>query len=315
MYSLFKSIQYPIAQLDSLIDNNQADVLKACFIDFKLYIYTNDAVDKPVVYLTDVIPTSNELKLAFNVVSIFDNDAALTLNLEFDLTQNYAADNEVRFYFDENDCENVNSKITKVNGYACFSNLNALNAAFLLFGPRVEMRNLMEPTTCSVVGNHKVDSFKAQYAKPLLLQTADSAYGTESAGVQGNVNFVAGSNCSITLQSFNNSVVISALRNANGTNEELCGIWRDAISNEDTLCDEAVYSLGGAYPDDNGNLLITGNYPLVVSSVDKADLPPSLRQQIAGTSYNHIKKVIYIGLPSTDTGVNCDVENVDIPCE
>jgi hypothetical protein len=222
----------------------------------------------------------------------------------------------VRVHFDLTDAENVDARLLGIDGHISFANFRAWETEFSQSLNLEQSKVMFEPSTINVIGNHVVESIRCQYALPLITQnsnqTPDERYTPLSDYVKGNVNFVGGNNCVINLQQFSNTVLVSALQNANGDDEERCGVWANKIPeaiNKDVLCNEAVYSLGGAYPDDAGNVTITGNYPITVSSLSRAQLPDKF-QNIAN-QFPHVEKFIYIGTPTRALEGACPPINTD----
>lgn len=320
MYDQFGTIQYPLALLNSSsMSAVQIDGLKKHLVDFRLQVYSNSITTHVIGYLTGILTGADSVKMTFQFKTSFAGSSnfvdCAALTLLFNTTQPYAQQQNVRIYFDTSDFSGVDSAISKLEGYLCISDLYDMRRLFEQGGGLADIAGAaLEPTTISVIGAHRVDAFRCQFAKPLILQTNEDMYGPVSEPVSGAVNFVAGANCVVTLQEFANTVILSAARNANGTDEERCGIWSEKIpgASKDVLCDEAVYSIGGAVPDDAGNVLIQGQYPLVVSSLTKEQLPADF--QTLADGFNHINRYIFVGLPVTDSGVNCNIQEPPNPC-
>ena len=167
-----------------------------------------------------------------------------------------------------------------------------------------------EPSTVAVFSGHRVDSLSCRNMKPLLVQTSDNRYEYPSDGCTGDVKFVPGANCSISVQPATRTVVISAQKNANDTQEEQCGAWNDKVSDKDILCNEAIYSISGAEPDDNGDIQIKADIPLTVSSLRAQDITVFSPDFSAALSeFQHIMRFIYVGLPKSAGNPNvldCD---------
>jgi len=317
MYDQFKTIQYPFTLLS--LPPLYVAGLKEHFVDFRLQVYSNSIISHVAGYLTSVIAQPDTIRLTFEFKTSFLNSsfglcASLTLDIDT-LNEPYAYQQNVRVYFDSSDFTYIHPQISNLEGYLCFNDLENMRKLFEVLGNIESIVDAtLEPTTMAVIGSHRVDAFKCQSAKPLILQTDETVYEDISDPVSGAVNLVAGANCVVTLQEFSNTVIIAAAKNANGTDDERCGIWSSKIPNadNDVLCDEAVYSIGGAIPDDSGNVLIEGKYPLTVSSLTKPELPSSFLSLTAGL--DHIERYIFVGLPVTDSGVNCNIEEPQNPC-
>lgn len=317
MDTVLTTTQYPLVPFTHKValSEYQSDFLKNAFTDFHITVYSNKIAGPVLGYLTGINSSGNSLKISFNFkAKLTDTDSLQSvcdLVLDFDSAfalSESSFNGSVRVHFDSADCVNLDSaNVSAVDGYACFVGLTRWNTVFNNLDLK-ESKILLEPTCITVVGNHRVESFKCQYAKPLIVQAAnpdESPYYPVSAPVSGNVNFVGGNNCLITLQESSNTVLISAIRNANGTDQEVCGVWAEAISDADVLCSEATYSLAGAYPDDNGNILITGQYPLSVSTRPKESLPDPIAAFVE-TPYKHIKTFIYVGAIARGLEAVCD---------
>lgn len=315
MYEPFKHNQYPIVPFSSItgLNETQADFLKTHFIDFKTQIYSNTINNAVYVYLVRVLHEADKILFYFTFTSKSYEIAAL-LKLEFDLA-NPDLSQFVRVHFDSSDFEFINSDITAINGYISLFDIPSFVPMFSSNNPNNTIRLMLEPSTVSIIGNHRVDNFKTQFAKPLLIQSESSTeiYEPVSEPVTGHVKFVGGNNCIITVQEVPNNVVISAVRNANGTPEERCGIWNQPVASKDILCDEPVYSLGGAYPDNDGNIVISGQYPLSVSVLTNEEVRNQLPNFSINSSYNHIANFIVIGsITGQDFEENCQPNNTDI---
>lgn len=321
MDNVFKQTQYPLASFRAVLtklDDYQADVFKDTFLDFKLVIYSNSITASPLAYLTKVERAGSLIVLQITVKAKFDgaNDYinAGTLNLNFNIgtsifSSSYGSDT-VRVHFDSADMTDLNSKIFSIDGHASFKNVVQWLDAF---SATIELQDtpiMFEPSTISLIGNHAVDKIRCQSAKPLIRQTVDSMYESLSSPVTGKVNILGGNNCIISLQEFNNTVLISAVNNANGTLNETCGVWKDKqrTSEEDILCSEGIYSIGGAFPDESGNLLIAGDYPITVSSLTKDQLPDTISNYINEnkTRFSHIERFIFIGTPTRALESSCN---------
>lgn len=314
MDNFFKQTQYPIASFRSALtalDDYQADVLKDTFLDFKLSLYSNNITDVPLAYLTKVERSASFVILFITIKAKFDGNTeylnAGNLVLPFNIgtsifSQSYSSD-IIRIHFDTNDVANLNSKILNVDGHASFKSVYKWLEVFTAT-INLELTPIMfEPSTVTIIGNHAVDKIRCQSAKPLINQNATNGiYNEASLPVTGKVNIVGGDNCIVSLQEFNNTILISAVKNANGTASEICGIWKDKqlTSSDDVLCNEGVYSLGGAFPDDSGSLIIAGDYPITVSSLTKDQLPQEFSNYIAASNgrFAHIERFIFIGTPT-----------------
>lgn len=322
MYNTFNTIQYPLAVFahqNTGLSPVAIDALKAHFLDFKVQLYSKQIASHVFGYLTKITADKLTLALEFEFKAIFTDEAEFnvfgTLAFNFDLTQSYAAQDKIRVYFDATDFTNLNSKINAIEGYACFDQLTEFKNKLEVVGNLAIAGVILEPTTISVIGNHRVDAFRCQYAKPLLLQAASAPYTELSAPVTGAVNFIGGTNCLISLQQFSNTLVISAIRNVNGTDEERCGVWQNKIDPVlDVLCDEPAYSIGGVNPDATGNINIVGEYPFAVTALSSSQLPEPF--QVLANNLPHISRFLFIGLPgsSTSTACNLDPETLPNPC-
>jgi hypothetical protein len=302
----FKNTQYPLVPFqgtNTVLDEAQADFLKEHFLDFKLALYSKFISSPPLVYLDKLHTTNSEVVVEFAVrvkfleEEIYTNAGTISLNFDFNA---FNFSEFARAHFDSADVVDLDSRISSLDGHVSFKNLHSWNAVFDVPLNLTESKLLLEPSTISVLGNHIVDSISCQSAKPLILQTLAEPYNAISTPVTGKVNFIGGANCVISLQNSNNTLTIAAVRNANGSNEEACGIWKDKIpgaEEKDVLCNEAIYSLGGAYPDDSGNIVISGNYPISVSSLTREQLPEKFQNHL-GSNYAHIDKFIYVGVPT-----------------
>ena len=158
----------------------------------------------------------------------------------------------------------------------------------------------LEASTTSVFGDHRVHSIKCRNSKPLIEQTVESQYEFTSSSCVGDVKLVPGNNCSISILPATRTIVVSAQRNANGTQEEQCGIWKDKVGEKDVLCNEAIYSISGAEPDENGDVQVRTEIPLAVSSLrgqDIAELDPAFSGAVS--QFPHIMRFIYVGLPKS----------------
>jgi hypothetical protein len=327
MDDLLTTTQYPLVPFTHkvILSEYQSDFLKSAFTDFRITIYSNK-INGPVFgYLTSIRAADTVVQIGFDFKAKTINDPNLklvcTLTLDFDSTfssSNSALTGSVRAHFDNADCAFIaTDTITAVDGYACFVGLNRWKTVFSSLNLQ-ESNIMLEPATISIVGNHRVESFACQSAKPLIIQAENpenSIYSSLSAPVAGNVNFIAGNNCIITLSPISNSLLISAVRNANNSPEELCGVWKDKVpeSVKDVLCNEAVYSLGGAYPDDGGNIAITGQYPITVSTRAKEDLPDSAAAAVNSSSnLNHIERFIYVGTVARELESVCEPPTAEV---
>jgi hypothetical protein len=326
MEDLLTTTQYPLVPFTHKVSLSeyQSDFLKSAFTDFRITIYSNK-INGPVFgYLTLIRAAGTAVQVGFDFKAKTINDSHLklicTLTLDFDSTfssSNSALTGFVRAHFDNTDCVFVaTDAITAIDGYACFVGLHRWKDVFSSLSLQ-ESNIMLEPATISVIGNHRVESFACQFAKPLIIQAENlqsSTYSSLSAPVTGNVNFIAGNNCIITLSPISNSLLISAVRNANNSPEELCGVWKDKVpeSTKDVLCNEAVYSLGGAYPDDGGNIAITGQYPITVSTRAKDDLPDSPKAAVSSNSgLNHIERFIYVGTVARELESVCEPPTIE----
>lgn len=323
MYDTFNTVQYPLAVFaheNTGLSPTAIDALKAHFVDFKIQLYSKDIVSHVFGYLVGIETASSALSLKFEFKTMFVDSEEFnifgTLILTFDLTQPYATQDKVRAYFDSSDFTELNSKITAVEGYVCVDKLTEFKAKLDTAGSSAIIVNvILEPTTITVIGNHRVDNFKCQFAKPLLLQTAAAPYTPLSEPVAGAVNFIGGANCAISLQQFSNTLVISAIKNVNGSNEERCGVWSEKIDSVlDVLCDEPAYSLGGVNPDDLGNINLVGEYPITVTPLTSSQLP--LPFQPLANSFFHVSNFLFVGLPGGSTNAACDLDpdNLPNPC-
>lgn len=320
MYDTFNTIQYPLAVFahqDTGLAPPAIDALKAHLVDFKIQLYSKHIVNHVFGYLVKIETTDSNLSFEFEFKTTFNDSTEFnafgTLTLTFDLTQPYAAQDKVRAYFDSTDFEQLDAKITAVEGYICVDKLTDFKAKLAATGSTSTINNvILEPTTITVIGNHRVDNFRCQFAKPLLLQTAAATYTDLSEPVAGAVNFIGGANCAISLQQFSNTLVISAIKNVNGSDEERCGVWANKIDSvRDVLCNEPAYSLGGINPDDSGNLNLIGEYPFAVTPLTLNQLPPPFQPLANG--FPHISKFLFVGLPGGSTNAACDLDPSTLP--
>lgn len=324
MDNFFKQAQYPITSFKSSLtelNDTQADALKETFLDFKITLYSNDITAPPLVYLSKVIRSNSIIQLVISIkVKFADNQYVVAgrIVLPFEIgtsifSSNYPSDT-IRVHFDSSDAVDLDNKIQHIDGHASFKNVSTWLDTFKTSVNLETIPVLFEPSTISIIGNHSVSAIRCQSAKPLINQTAGDRYTALSDPITGNVNIIGGNNCIVSLQQINNTVLISAVKNANGTEEEICGIWKDktATSAEDILCNEGVYSIGGAYPDESGNIIISGDYPINVSSLTRDQLPENFSNYI-GNNFSHIDRFIFIGTPTRALDSACAPINVE-PC-
>lgn len=317
MDTYFKATQYPLVPFlgkTTALSDYQADLLKETLVDFKLAVFSNEMIDSPLVYLDEVYSNSGIVILYLNLKAKFKGSTNYTnaarIFLPFNLNDSmFNNEANVRIHFDSGDVipQSLDSRISSFDGHISFKNLISWQTAFPATINLTESNIMFEPTTISVIGNHIISSIRCQSARPLITQTLNEPYGSISEPVTGKVNFIGGNNCIVNLQESNNTVLLSAVRNANGSNEEVCGIWKEKVpgaEDKDVLCNEAVYSLGGAYPDDSGNIIITGTYPISVSSLTFEQLPDKFKSSAA--SFSHIDKFIYVGSPARALAEACD---------
>ena len=324
MYTEFKATDYPLRsyqQLSTGLAEPQAAALRAGLIDINFNLYAANLPYLLVGSLTACETTTDTITLRFTLVSSEQITTGgtgqgsnqpiyksyLKLVLTFNTNAAYATTDYVRAYFDLTDCNEINPLITAMDGYICLGNLVELRAAFASNGGVINIAHVyLEPSTVAVIGRHRVDSLVCDYAKPLLLQPTGGSYTDQSAPAVGAIKLEQGANCLITLQAQSNSIVISATKNNNGTAAEKCGKWADRLpSPKDVLCDDAVYSLAGASPDDAGSLEIKGQYPLTVGALSYADLPQAFKTGFLAGSYSHIAKFIVIGTNSSALDPDC----------
>lgn len=322
MYDIFNTVQYPLAVFahpQTTLPDKIIDALKKHFVDFRLQLYSTSINSHVFGYLTKILNNGNLVEFYFDFKAVTPEselnsfDTWVSLKLSFDSTAEYAAQEKLRVYFDDDDCSFVDPKILKLEGYACFDKLAEFTNTLSSVGSLPSVVDVMvEPSTISIIGKHRVDYFQCQYAKPLLLQTAENTYTELSEPVTGAVNFIGGANCLISLQSFSNSVIISALRGANGSVEEKCGVWAESVDAElDVLCNEAAYSIGGATPDGNGNIDILGEYPFTVTPLALPQLP--LPFQAVASNFPHIIRFIFVGLPGGSSSITCNIDPDTLP--
>jgi hypothetical protein len=316
MDTYFKNTQYPLVSFlgkNTALNDAQADLLKSTLIDFKLVVYSNRLAEPPLVYLDEIVLDSGFTVLFLNIRAKFVGAAeyinAGRIILGFNLND-AMFDNEanIRAHFNADDIvpQSLDSRISSIDGHISFKDLRSWQSGFPVTVNLTQSKIMFEPSAISVIGNHAVNSIRCQSAKPLITQTLEDGYTAVSAPVTGKVNFIGGDNCIINLQQSNNTVLISAVKNANGTEDEVCGIWKEKVEGaetKDVLCNEAVYSLGGAYPDDAGNIVITGTYPISVSSLTLDQLPDKFKN--LATSFPHIDKFIYVGSPARALADTC----------
>lgn len=317
MDTYFKNTQYPLAPFlgkTTALSDFQADLLKETFIDFKLAVYSNEVAEPPLVYLDDLIVSSSFRVLFLNLRIKFKGDSgyinAARIVLPIDLSNSmFDQEADIRIHFDSNDTVSgsIDSRLASFDGHVSFKNVRKWETGFPISINLTNSKIMFEPSTISIIGNHVVSSIRCQSAKPLITQTIDEPYSPVSLPVTGKVNFIGGNNCIVNLQQSNNTILLSAVRNANGTNEEICGVWKEKVpgaEDKDVLCNEAVYSLGGAYPDDSGNIVITGTYPISVSSLTFEQLPDKFKSSAA--AFSHIDKFIYVGSPARALADTCN---------
>lgn len=306
MDTVFSITQYPLVPFTQKValSEYQSDFLKSSFTDFHITFYSNKLNSFVFGYLNSIKVTDTDFNISFEFKAKLDNynDLQLIGSLNLNFTYSFLASlDKVRVHFDGSDCSFLNTDLVNaVDGYACFKNIQEWKNVFRNELKLNDSNILLEPVTISIIGNHIVEAFICKHAKPLIVQAAlnnESIYRDAGPEVSGQVKFIGGNNCLIQIQEFSNTVLISAVRNANGESDERCGVWKDRIieaGNKDILCDEAVYSLGGAYPDDNGNIVIAAQYPLSISTRSRADLPQAVQSHV-GNNFSHIKDFIYLG--------------------
>lgn len=307
MYDYFKTVAYPLKGSDwSYFSDTQNDTLKSTIIDFdlKMYLYSalqeNYLVTEPRVVLSSIEVPADKSSLKLTV-QIYIGALVASGTLIF-LNNSTANEEFVRIYFSNSDFSNIQLAGLTFNGFIClnkYSDLIKLMGGQTFNTPNIEF----EPTTINVFSRHRVNKITCINSKPLITQTTTSIYESAQAPVSGNVKFVPGNNCAISVRPQTNTVVISAVSNANDTPEETCGVWREKIPNSnDLLCSEVVYSIAGAKPDDFGNVEISANSPLTVNALLKDSLPNPFKTLIneSNPGFSHIIRYIYVGFPQSD---------------
>jgi hypothetical protein len=307
MYDYFKTVAYPLKGSDwNYFSDTQNNILKSTIIDFdlKLYLYSAPQEERlttePRVVLSKIqVPADNS---SLNItLDIYINELVASGTLSF-LNDSVANEEFVRIYFSNNDFSNILLAGLTFNGFIClnkYSNLINFMTNQEFNTPNIEF----EPTTINVFSRHRVNKITCINSKPLIKQTSTSIYEQAQNPVSGNVKFVPGNNCTISVRPQINTIVISAVSNANDTPEETCGVWKDKIPNsKDLLCSEVIYSIAGAKPNDFGNVEISANSPLTVNALPKNNLPNPFKTLINGSNpgFSHIMHYIYIGFPQSD---------------
>ena len=303
MYQDFKNISYPlVAQAEGILGQSARvanSALNNFFIDFRLIIYSANISSSVYCIIEDLSATGSDLVLKLRVLSVLTpptSGTALTYNYGETLgvlTLKLDKLNEspfLRVYFDTTDFTEIDPLIvTALEGHLALNNVKGIvdfidaNPSESFAGdpcgfcpdsaPGGASRYYFEPHTISVIGNHRVDLINLKQSNPLFIQTTAGSL-TNLGSISGNVNFVAGRNCVITVVPATNSVIIEAVTGANGgTESEVCGVWGSALNSDDTLCNQGVYSLGGAIPDTQGDIQLIAEYPLRVSSLSKLETP------------------------------------------
>lgn len=306
MYDYFSNVDYPLQRINTGA-TSQLNALRKSLVDFKLYIAGDYFAEVPVVTLFSVHkPAGQPLKLTLIVTT---NTLLGIAHLEFE-DDSYATQEYVRYYFNSDDFTSVASGYS-FEGYICFNNLQ------LMFEPFTSSIHIFtvtpfEPSTVVVLCKQRVHQITCRSALPLLLQTGDNRYTDESAPVLGDVKFVAGDNCTISVVTSTNTVIVGAQEGANDSPNEQCGAWAEKVGPKDILCNEAIYSISGVEPDDNGDVRVLAQSPLVVSAFTQdvlTGLNPDFAPGPTLPDFSHIKRFIYIGLPrSADNPnvFNCD---------
>lgn len=297
MYDYFEHIAYPLESLSSL-NSIQQQALKSAFVDFRMNVYSAE-VDQLVQLTVKTLDcSSNSLKLDVDVRLLGRAEPVLArATLEFP-NDSYASQQFVRYHFDSSDFTNLDPAYT-LEGFFCFSNLDVLIATLAPFGP-IGISSRMELSTISIFSHHRVEQISCRNALPLLNQSSTTRYGPTSAAVLGDVRFVPGNNCTISVQPATRTILIGAQQNANDSSEEQCGIWSEKVGDKDILCNEAIYSISGVEPDSSGNVQIQASNPLTVSSFTIDEMRTNYPAFSAVLSpFSHIIRFIYIGLPQS----------------
>lgn len=306
MYNYFSNVDYPLQSVTAAT-TSQRNALKKCLVDFKLYIAGDSFAIVPKVVLFSVHkPAGQPLRLTLTVTS---NITLGIAHLEF-ADDSYATQEYVRYYFNSDDFAQTEPGYS-FEGYICFNNLQSMFAPFGLPEPTFTVTQF-EPSTVVVLCKQRVHQITCRSALPLLLQTGDNRYTDESAPVLGDVKFVAGDNCTISVVTSTSTVIVGAQQGANDSPNEQCGAWAEKVSEKDILCNEGIYSISGVEPDDNGDVRVLAQSPLVVSAFTQevlTGLNPDFAPGPTLPDFSHIKRFIYIGLPQSADNpnvFNCD---------
>ena len=315
MYYQFQSMDYPFVQIKEVVSFDKNKALKSSFVDFKLNVYSNVAKGVPLAQITKIVGAPTSITFSLAIKDSVSGATLATGDLLF--TNAYGDEAFVRYYFNTADFSTVASGYL-FEGYFCFNKLNDLINEFKLDTGGVSTSLDLEPATTALFSNHRVDAIRSKNALPLILQTTDKVYVDTDGGngVSGNVKLIAGNNCSISIEKSINTVIVAAQRNANDSQEELCGVWKEKVfaadnTTKDVLCNEVVYSISGVKPDSNGNVTVKADRPLVCSSLTRAKVA-EYNSQFNGIlgQFSGIMSFIYIGLPSSADNpsvVNCNI--------
>lgn len=295
MYDTFQTISYPFVEIFEPISYERGKALKSSLVDFRLNVYSDIAAGVPVVEVTSINGTS--AAISFNVQVTDSKNSAIIARGTFTFQNDgYATQDFIRYHFDNTDLT-VTAGYS-VEGYFCFNRLSDLISAFAdaEYGAVLKM----EPTTVALFSRHRVNDFYCRSAKPLLTQTSQSRYVEDNNPVTGDVKFVAGHNCSISVQSSTKTIIVSAQRNANDSDTERCGVWANKVSPKDILCNEVIYSISGITPDEQGNVKFDAVTPLVCSSLTASEVAQNNPQLASSLSaFPSIIRCIYVGFPQS----------------
>jgi len=300
MFDYFKDVSYPLQDTDVLAsaDDAQIDLLKQALIDYKVQVY--NAISSEAITATVKDVRSGEQLIRFTL-ALSDSSGGVELLGVF----NSSSDDFIRFHFsaDASDIATADSFLgtwqnsnIHISGFFCFKGLGSFTTGQI---NTTGLEFALEPSRIAVFSKHRVDSIVCQNALPLLVQTVTNRYEDPQAPALGHVKLQAGNNCLISIQPALNTVVISAQNQANDTSSEVCGVWKDKVSDKDILCNEVVYSISGVEPDNNGDIKVAGDAPVTVNALPLEDLPEPFINKIQNSqeSFSDIIRYIYIGLP------------------
>ena len=297
-------------------------------LDFRLNLYIDQILGTEVTTVVAAISgftkvDSDTLTVKIRIKSYPEDsveaDAATIADLELTVRRSDSSVGEfVRYHFDVDDAPSstIPSNLwfegfMGVIDPGGFVDRYPSGANISSFLPKV---NKFEPTTINVFSRHRVNEVQCRYALPLFASSTDPLGQQYSAvtSATGYVKLLGGDNCVVSLQESTNTIALTALIGANGTDSERCGIWGNPSSTGGKQCNQVIHSVSGVAPTSTGDITITADSPLQVSTVERADIPnQALRDFVVNnTSMGHIDTCIYIGytqLNGNDSIYECDL--------